>query len=232
MRFTLAVIAVLVFVPAVVAQGDAVIVPNVVGLDVYAASKLLTRAGFEPRFEQVMLDTTAGKTDSTPAPEVAEYHVVFQSPDSGKPVAMGAAVTVRFGVTHTLRYWQSWVVPLLGDLKHQVSMYKATKPPAVVSVPAPGYPDELLKYKYNGTVGAEVFIDFDATPLAARIVQSSGYAEADSSALVAALQGLFAGGEHNSQPIRAWVPVSLPFQYQDMTGVPTVRDIEQPSGGE
>jgi len=225
----------LVLAAAAAAQDDSVSVPGVVGLDVYAASKLLTRAGLEPVFTAVLVESLGHDTSSAdgngscPAPE---FFVKAQTPDSGKMVVSGASVAVQFTTMHELRYWDNWVVPLLGDFKHQVSLFKATRTPEVISMQSPGYPDELLKYKYSGVVGVEVFIDFDASPLAARIVQSTGYPEADSSALVAAMQGMFSPAEYNGQPVRVWVPASLAFQYQDMEGVPGIRDIEKPSGGE
>jgi len=87
------------------AQDDSVSVPGVIGLDVYSASKLLTRAGLEPVFTQVAADTS----DST------EFFVKAQTPDSGRMVVSGASVSVRFTTMHELRYWDNWVVPLLGD---------------------------------------------------------------------------------------------------------------------
>jgi TonB family protein len=199
-------------------QEDSVSVPKVVGLDVYNAARTLARAGLEPKFQQADIDTAV----------VPEYCVAGQTPDSGSVVPQGTPVTLRFNSTMRLQYWDDWAVPLLADYKHTVGFFRATKPPEPIAVPEAGYPPELLKFKFNGSAQVEVLVDFDGAALAARLLESSGHPEADSSALSAALRGTFSAAENNGEPVRVWLSLPFAWKYEDLTGLPSLEDTKGP----
>lgn len=199
---------------------DTLRMPRVVGLDVYAASKVLRKLGVEFRYEQVQTDTAKS----------AQFFVAGQIPDSGAVLSPGQGVVLRFNCTAMLRYAGDYAVPLLGDFKHQVSFYRASKPPEPIARPAAAYPTELLKYTFNGQAGVEVLVDYDGTVLAARLVESSGYEQADSSALAAAMQATFSPAQHLEQPVRVWFPLTYPFVYSDLKGLPPPTREGTPEG--
>jgi TonB family protein len=187
---------------ACAAAQDTLAMPSVSGQDLYHGSKPLKRMGLVVKYQQVQADTAANR----------QFFITGQKPDSGAKVHAGDTVWLQFNCSGMLRYWQDWVVPLLGDFSNNVAYLKVTKSPQSISVPSAEYPQELVKYSFTGSVEVEVLVDFDGSPLAARVTRSSGHEEADSSACVAALQSSFSPGEHYGQPTRVWVPI--PYQWQ------------------
>jgi len=188
--------------------------PRVTSQDLYTASKTLRKMGFELEFEQVEVDT--GK--------VAEFHIAEQVPDSGSLLQEGDEVLLRFNCPGMLRYWDDWVVPLLGDFKHTVGFYRADKPAEVIHVPGAEYPIELRKYGFSGETKVEVLVDFDGSVLAARVKESSGYEAADSAACCAGLQGRFSPAEHHEQPVRVWFPLNFFFKFEEAKPIVPSRE--------
>jgi TonB family protein len=199
---------ILVLVALLVSVGGAaesVSVPMLVGQDIYHAHRALRRLGLVSRFEQGEVDTAS----------VPTFFVAAQSPDSGAAVQAGDTVVLSFNHPGMLRYWNPSVVPLLGDFENTVSFYKVQKPPRPVALDPAGYPAELKQYNFSGAADVEALVDFDGAVLAARIVRSSGYAAADSSACATALRGSFAPAEHYGQPVRVWFPLPYRFQFKE-----------------
>ncbi len=205
-----------------VRAGDSLVMPPVTGLGLYDANKALCRMGLEVRFEQVAVDTA----------EVPEFHIAGQVPDSGAAVEEGAEALLRFNCPVMLRYWDDWVVPLLGDFRNTVGLYRATRPPEPIRTPGAGYPDELLACAFSGGATVEALIDFDGSVLAARVVESSGYEEADSAACQAALRALFSPAEHYEKPARVWFPIPYVWKFDDVTGLPEFSgEVNAPGSG-
>jgi len=207
---------------AVGAAADSLSVPALVGQDIYHAHRALKRLGLVSEFEQVEVDTSPASL----------FVVVSQSPDSGSSARAGDTVVLRFNHRGMLRYWNRSMIPLMGDFENTVSFYKVQKPPQPIAVEPAGYPEELKQYSFSGTAGAEALVDFDGAVLAARIVVSSGYAVADSSACASALRSSFAPAEHYGRPVRVWFPLPYHFQFKEDKALPSssrqVRDPTEP----
>jgi TonB family protein len=186
-----------------------------VGQDIYHAHRALRKLGLVSRFEQVEVDTAI----------VPFFFVAAQAPDSGSGVQTGDTVVLRFNHPGMLRYWNASVIPLLGDFENTVSFYKVQKPPQPIALEPAGYPGALKQYDFSGTADVEALVDFDGSVLAARIVRSSGYAAADSSACATALRGSFAPAEHYGQPVRVWFPLPYHFQFKEEKALP--RSVKQ-----
>jgi TonB family protein len=120
-----------------------------------------------------------------------------------------------------LRFWNRSVIPLLGDFENTVSFYKVQKPPQPIVLEPAGYPEALKLCSFSGTADAEALVDFDGAVLAARIVRSSNYAAADSSACATALRSSFAPAEHYGQPVRVWFPLPYHFQFREDNALPS-----------
>jgi len=193
------------------AAPDSLSVPGLVGQDIYHAHRALRKLGLVSRFEQVEADTA----------KVPLFFVAAQAPDSGTGVQAGDTVVLRFNHPGMLRSWNTSVIPLLGDFENTVSFYKVQKPPQPIALQPAGYPEVLKQYSFSGTADAEALVDFDGAVLAARIVRSSGYAAADSSACATALRGSFAPAEHYGQPARVWFPLPYRFQFKEDKGLPS-----------
>ncbi len=196
---------------SVSAAADSLLVPNLVGQDVYHAHRALKKLGLVSRFEQVETDTA----------KVPLFFVAAQVPDSGVAIRPGDTVVLEFNHPGKLCYWNASVIPLLGDFGNTVSFYKVQKPPQPITLQPAGYPEALRQYSFSGTAGVEALVDFDGAVLAARIVRSSGYAAADSSACASALRGSFAPAEHYGQPVRVWFPLPYSFQFKEDKGLPS-----------
>ncbi len=194
--------------------------PWVVGQDLYSAYKTLRKLGVSVRYEQVSGDTSAA----------AQFTVAAQVPDSGKPVVAGEEVVLRFNCSKMLYYLDDFALPLLGDFRHQVSLYRATRPPEPITQPAAVYPEALLEHVFNGEVRVEAFIDYDGTVLASRLLESSGYREADSAALVAAMQAVFSPARYGDNPVRVWFPLQYRFVYQAGNSPPVPARTETQEG--
>lgn len=184
--------------------------PWVVGQDLYSAHKTLRKLGVNIRYEQVSGDTSTA----------SQFTVAAQVPDSGKPVAAGQEVVLRFNCSKVLYYLDDFALPLLGDFRHQVSLYRATRPPEPIMKPAAVYPEALLEHAFNGEVRVEAFIDYDGTVLASRLLESSGYRQADSAALAAAMQAVFSPARYGDNPVRVWFPLQYRFVYQPGSNPP------------
>lgn len=211
MRWSVSVaLPVLLLVAAAVAQEEPLVMPGLVGQDLWTASKLLRGMMLDVKYEQA-----AEVVDSVP-----EFCVTSQEPDSGTALADGQAVLLRFYCPGMLRYWDEWVVPLLGDLANNGRLYSVEKPPEPITVPGAGYPFELLRYGFSGDAAVEALVDFDGAVLAARVTESSGYREADSAACEAALQARFSEAQHHGQPVRVWYPIPYTWQFEDVSNVP------------
>jgi len=206
--------AVLLLITTLVSVGaaaDSLFVPALTGQDVYHAHRALRKLGLVSRFERVEADTT----------QVPLFFVASQAPDSGAAARPGDTVVLRFNHPGMLSYWNASVIPLTGDFENTVSFYKVQKPPQPVALEPAGYPDELKQYSFSGTADVEALVDFDGAVLAARIVRSSGYAAADSSACATALRGSFTPAEHYGQPVRVWFPLPYRFQFKEDKGLPS-----------
>jgi TonB family protein len=202
------------------AAADTLALPHLVGQDIYHAHRALRKLGLVSQFEQVEVDTT----------QASLFVVTSQSPDSGAMVRAGDTVVLRFNHPGMLRYWNRSVIPLLGDFENTVGFYKVQKPPQPIALEPAGYPAELKQYNFSGTAGTEVLVDFDGTVLAARIVRSSGYAAADSSACASALRSSFAPAEHYGRPVRVWFPLPFHFQFKEDKTLPSsVRQTRDPT---
>ena len=202
------------------AAADSLTVPTLVGQDIYHAHRTLKKLGLVSQFEQVEADTA----------KVPLFVVASQAPDSGNKVQAGDTVVLRFNHPGMLRYWNPSVIPLLGDFENTVSFYKVQKPPQPISVQPAGYPVELKQYTFSGTADVEALVDFDGAVLAARIVRSSSYAAADSSACAAALHSSFAPAEHYGQPVRVWFPLPYRFQFKEDKTLPnSVKQTRDPT---
>jgi TonB family protein len=189
---------------------DSLFVPKLAGQDIYHAHRALKKLGLVSRFEQVETDTTLASL----------FLVASQMPDSGAAVRLGDTVVLRFNHPGMLRYWNASVIPLMGDFENTVSFYKVQKPPQPIAFEPAGYPAELKQYTFSGGVDVEALVDFDGAVLAARVVRSSGYAAADSSACVTALRASFSPAEHYGQPVRVWFPLPYQFQFKEDKGLP------------
>jgi len=189
---------------------DSLFVPNLAGQDIYQAHRALWKLGLASRFDQVEVDTA----------EIPLFFVASQVPDSGAAVQPGDTVVLRFNHPGMLRYWNASVIPLMGDFGNAVGFYRVQKPPQPIRVEPAGYPQELKRYTFSGGTDVEALVDFDGAVLAARVVRSSGYGAADSSACEAALHGSFAPAEHQGQPVRVWFPLPYRFQYKEERGLP------------
>jgi TonB family protein len=204
------------------AAADSLFVPKLVGQDIYHAHRALKKLGLVSRFEQVETDTALASI----------FLVTSQAPDSGTAAKAGDTVVLRFNHPGMLRYWNASVIPLLGDFENTVSFYKVQKPPQPVTLKPADYPVELKQYSFTGAAGVEALVDFDGTVIAARVVSSSGYAAADSSACAAALTSSFAPAEHNGQPTRVWFPLPYHFQFKEDKSLPSsakqTRDPTEP----
>ena len=201
-----------------VGAADSLLVPNLSGQDIYHAHRALKKLGLVSRFEQVEVDTA----------KVPLFFVASQAPDSGAAAQPGDSVVLRFNHPGMLRYWNSSMIPLMGDFENAVSFYKVQKPPRPVALEPAGYPNELKQYTFSGTADVEALVDFDGAVLAARIVRSSGYVAADSSACATALRGSFAPAEHYGQPVRVWFPLPYHFQFKEDKGLPGPQPRPQP----
>jgi len=190
---------------------DSLLVPTLVGQDIYHAHRALGRLGLGSRFEQVEVDTA----------KVPLFFVASQAPHSGAAVRPGDSVVLRFNHPGMLRYWNPSMIPLMGDFENAISFYKVQKPPQPIVLEPAGYPAELKQYTFSGAADVEALVDFDGAVLAVRIVRSSGYAAADSSACATALRGSFAPAEHYGQPVRVWFPLPYHFQFKEDKGLPS-----------
>jgi TonB family protein len=193
------------------AAADSLFVPKLVGQDIYHAHRVLRKLGLVSRFEQVEADTAT----------VPLFFVASQAPDSGAAVHPGDTVVLRFNHPGMLRYWNASVIPFMGDFENTVSFYKVQKPPQPIVLEPAGYPVELKQYTFSGGADVEALVDFDGAVLAARVVRSSGYAAADSSACATALRGSFAPAEHYGQPVRVWFPLPYHFQFKEDKALPS-----------
>jgi TonB family protein len=189
---------------------DSVAVPNVTGLSMYRAHRALKKLGLVSRFEQLELDTA----------KVPLFFVASQVPDSGVPAKTGDTVLVRFNHPGMLVYWNPTFAPMLGDFDNSASFYKVQKPPQPIRAEPAGYPDELRKFSYSGDALVEALVDFDGGVLAARVVKSSGHAEADSAACDAALRASFTPAEDRGQPVRVWFPLPYHWQFKEDKSAP------------
>jgi TonB family protein len=192
------------------AMAEELSVPNLGAVDIYRAHRALRRLGLLSRFEQVEI-----ATDSVPL-----FFVASQAPESGSVVQSGDTVALRFNHPGMLRYWNASVIPLMGDFGNTVGFYKVQKPPQPIRVEPADYPPELKRYAFSGGTDVEALVDFDGAVLAVRVVQSSGYGAADSSACEAALHGSFAPAEHHGQPVRVWFPLPYRFRFKEDRGLP------------
>ncbi len=192
------------------AGADSLFVPKLVGQDIYHAHRALRKLGLVSRFEQIEVDTA----------KVSLFFVASQAPDSGAAAKPGDTVVLRFNHPGMLRYWNPSVISLMGDFENTVSFYKVQKPPQPTALEPAGYPAELKQYTFSGAADVEALVDFDGAVLAARVVRSSGYAAADSSACAAALRGSFTPAEHYEQPVRVWFPLPYRFQFKEDKGLP------------
>jgi TonB family protein len=190
--------------------GDSLTVPALVGSDIYHAHRALKKIGLVSRFEQVEIDTS----------KVPLFFVAAQLPDSGIEVAPGDTVVLDFNHPGLLNCWNHSVIPLLGDFENVVGFYKVQRPPQPIALEPAGYPEALKQFSFSGEVDAEALVDFDGAVLAARIVRSSGYAAADSSACATALRSSFAPAEHFGQPVRVWFPLPYHFQFKEDKTLP------------
>jgi TonB family protein len=196
---------------ASVCAADSLVVPALVGQDIYHAHRALRKLGLAAGFEQVEVDTA----------RAALFFVTAQAPDSGATARAGDTVTLSFNHPGMLCYWNASVIPFLGDFDNTVSFYKVRKPPQPVKLGPAGYPPELKQYTFSGDADVEALVDFDGAVLAARVVKSSGYKAADSSACEAALRGAFTPAEHYGQPVRVWFPLPYRFQFKEDRGLPS-----------
>ena len=209
------------FLVSVCGAADSLSLPGLVCQDIYHAHRALRRLGLVSRFEQVEVDTAI----------VPIFFLEAQAPDSGAAIRAGDTVVLEFNHPGMLRYWNPSVIPLLGDFGNTVSFYKAHRPPRPIALEPAGYPAELKQYSFSGTADVEALVDFDGGVLAARIVRSSGYAAADSSACATALRGSFAPAEHYGQPVRVWFPLPYHFQFKEDKGLPSpARQGQDPIG--
>ena len=205
---------------ASVSAADSLSVPMLVGQDIYHAHRALKKLGLASQFEQVELDTV----------KVPLFVVASQEPDSGARVQAGDTVVLRFNHPGMLRYWNRSVIPLLGDFENTVSFYKVQKPPQPIVLEPAGYPEALKQYSFSGTADAEALVDFDGAVLAARILRSSGYPAADSSACATALHSSFAPAEKYGQPVRVWFPLPYHFQFKEDKTLPgSVKPTRDPT---
>ena len=205
---------------AVSAAADSLMVPGLVGQDIHHAHRALKKLGLVSRFEQVEVDTA----------KVPLFVVASQAPDSGGRAQAGGTVVLRFNHPGMLRYWNPSVIPLLGDFENTVSFYKVQKPPQPIVLEPAGYPEALKQYSFSGTADVEALVDFDGAVLAARIVRSSGYAAADSSACATALRSSFTPAERDGQPARVWFPLPYHFQFKEERTLPSsVRQSRDPT---
>jgi TonB family protein len=204
------------------AAADSLFVPKLVGQDVYHAHRALKKLGLVSRFEQVEVDTA----------KVPVFFVAAQAPDSGATAHPGDTVVLRFNHPGMLRYWNASVIPFMGDFENTVSFYKVQKPPQPITLEPAGYPVELKQYTFSGVTDVEALVDFDGAVLAARVVRSSGYAAADSSACATALRASFTPAEHYGQPVRVWFPLPYHFQFKGDKALPSAaeqgRDATEP----
>jgi TonB family protein len=192
------------------AAADSLFVPGLVGQDIYRTHRALRKLGLASRFERVELDTA----------EVPLFFVASQVPDSGVAAQPGDTVVLRFNHPGLLRYWNASVVPLMGDFGNTVGFYKVQMPPHPIRVEPAVYPPELKPYTFSGGTDVEALVDFDGSVLAVRVVRSSGYGAADSSACEAALRNSFAPAEDHGQPVRVWFPLPYRFQFKEDRSVP------------
>ncbi|HDQ99593.1 MAG TPA: TonB family protein [candidate division WOR-3 bacterium] len=192
---------------ATAGQTDAepVLMPNVVGQALYPASRALRELGIRPGYRQVSFDTAL----------VPEFHVVGQSPEAGSVLVSDDEVVLEFNCPGMLRYWDDWVLPLLGDFRQQVGFYRVQVPPEPIRFVGTGYPQVLAKYAFSGSCLVEALVDLDGTVLAVKVVESSGLVEADSIALDAALQATFHPAEHYEAPVRVWFPIPYHWDYRE-----------------
>lgn len=193
------------------ATADSLSVPGLVGQDIYHAHRALRKLGLVSRFEQVEIDTAA----------VPLFFVASQSLDSGAVAHPGDTVTLRFNHPGMLRYWNASVIPLMGDFRNTVSFYKVQNPPRPIAMEPAGYPPDLKQYSFSGSADIEALVDFDGAVLAARVVRSSGYEAADSSACASALRASFSPAEHYGQPVRVWFPLPYHFQFKEDKSLPS-----------
>ena len=197
-------------------------VPALVGRDIYHAHRTLKKLGLVAQFEQVEVDTA----------KVPIFVVSSQMPDSGSRVQAGDTVVLRFNHPGMLRYWNRSVIPFLGDFENTVSFYKVQKPPQPIALEPAGYPEALKQNNFSGTADVQALVDFDGAVLAARVVRSSSFAAADSSACAAALHSSFAPAEHYGQPVRVWFPLPYHFQFREDKTLPSsikqTRDPNEP----
>jgi TonB family protein len=202
------------------AAADSLFVPMLVGQDVYHANRSLKKLGLVSRFEQVEFDTA----------KVPIFFVVSQTPDSGVTAVVGDTVVLSFNHPGMLCSWNPSVIPLVGDFENTVSFYKVQKPPRPIALEPAGYPAALKQCNFTGTAEVEALVDFDGAVLVARIVRSSGYAAADSSACASALRGSFAPAEHYGRPVRVWFPLPYHFQFKEDKTLPSsVKQTRDPT---
>ena len=209
----------MVLLVSIVGAADSLFVPGLVGQDIYHSHRALKKLGLVSRFEQVEMDTAA----------VPLFLVASQSPDSGAVARPGDTVLLRFNHPGMLRYWDASVIPLMGDFENTVGFYKVQKPPQPIAMEPAGYPLELKQYSFSGSADVEALVDFDGAVLAARVVRSSGYEAADSSACAAALRASFTPAEHYGQPVRVWFPLPYRFQFKEDKGKPTPATPRDPN---
>jgi len=205
---------------SVSAAADSLMVPTLVGQDIYHAHRALKKLGLVSQFEQVEVDTA----------KVPLFVVASQAPDSGGRVQAGDTVVLRFNHPGMLRFWNRSVIPLLGDFENTVSFYKVQKPPQPIVLEPAGYPEALKQCTFTGSADVEALVDFDGAVLAVRIVRSSNYAEADSSACETALRSSFSPAENYGEPVRVWFPLPYHFQFKEEKTLPnSVKQVRDPT---
>lgn len=200
---------------ALLAQ-EPVPMPAIVGQNLYTGTKPLRRQGLVLTFQQVERDTEAGR----------QFFITAQRPDSGKPVKPGDTVLVQFNCVGMLRYWQDWAVPLLGDFTHNVQFIKATKKPMEIVVPEAEYPLSLVGTGFGGDAKADLLIDYDGSVIAARIIKSSGFPAADSSACEAALHSTFSPGENYGEKCRVWATIPYHWEHVEKQGLKSSKPVQ------
>jgi len=215
MRYALVVFAVAVLcAPALAEEGDTLVMPALVGEALYPASRMLRKMGLETTFEQVF------EVETKDSVEVREFTVIEQLPEPGAALESGQAAMLSYYCPGELMYWDDWVVPFLGDFDNEAGFYRVEKPPEPIRFVGAGYPPELKAFDFSGSARIDALVDFDGSVLASKVVESSGYEQADSAALDAALQASFAPASHYGEPKRVWFPLPFTWEYDEGPQLP------------
>jgi TonB family protein len=72
----------------------------------------------------------------------------------------------------------------------------------------------LAEISFKGRALVEALVDFDGSVIAARLVLSSGFAQADTEACRAALGSRFSPAENREVPCRVWVRLPYEWDYE------------------